>query len=196
VKRLGILISGRGSNMEAVSRACVDGPLAGLAEVAVVGSNKRKAAGLEIAAGLGLPTRVVLSRGKDREIFDAELIEALEPFAPDFVVLAGFMRLLSPLFVARYPQRIVNIHPADTRAYQGLHAYPWAWEQGLDSTQVTVHLVDEGMDTGPVLSRTEVDLRGAADVDEVTRRGLAVEHRCYAETLARLCRGEFSTPSD
>ena len=193
-RRLAILISGRGSNMEAVARSCRDGVLADLAEVVLVVANRPSARGLEVAAELGLETAVVRSRGRSRAAFERELMALLDPLEVDWVVLAGFMRLLSPLFVGHFRGRIVNIHPADTAAYKGLHGYEWALEQGLAATWVTVHLVDEGMDTGPVVAQAEVDLRGAGTLQEVEHRGLAVEHRFYAEVLAGLCRGELDLP--
>ena len=96
------------------------------------------------------------------------------------------MRILSPQVVRRYAGRVVNIHPADTAQHQGLHGYRWAWDKRLPSTAVTVHLVDEGLDTGPVLAKKTVDLRGARNLEEVEARGLAVEHRFYSQVLREL----------
>ncbi len=93
------------------------------------------------------------------------------------------MRILSPAVIERYRHRIINIHPADTRAYQGMHGYEWAFEQRLEQTTISVHLVDEGVDTGRILAQREVDLRGAATLAEVKARGLRVEHTLYSETL-------------
>jgi len=188
-RRLAILLSGRGSNMEAVVESCDDGVLSGLAEVVMVVANKPSARGLEVAADLGVPTAVVRTKGRSRAAFEREVIGLLDPLGVDLVVLAGFMRLLSPVFVGHYRGRIVNIHPADTAAYKGLHGYEWAWESGRTETRITVHRVDEGMDTGPVIAQAVVDLRGAGTLEEVERRGLVVEHRFYAEVLAQLCAG-------
>ena len=96
------------------------------------------------------------------------------------------MRILSPLFIRAYRNRIINIHPADTAQFQGLGAYVWAWENGLQETKITVHFVDEGIDTGPVIGKETVDLRGAQSLEEVERRGLAVEHRFYSEMLRKV----------
>ena len=101
----------------------------------------------------------------------------------DVVVLAGYMRMVTPRIVEAYRGRMLNIHPADTRLHQGLNGYGWAFEQKLPSTRITVHLVDEGLDTGAILAQREVDLRGADTLAEVERRGLAVEHELYPETL-------------
>ncbi|MGI4833799.1 MAG: phosphoribosylglycinamide formyltransferase [Janthinobacterium lividum] len=184
--RLAILLSGRGSNMLALAEAVRMGALRGLAEVAVVFSNDPAAPGLASAAALGLPTASLPSKGRKRAEFDQEAVVILQTYRPDYVVLAGYMRVLSPTFVRAFAGKIVNIHPADTHQHQGLHAYEWAFDNHLLATKITVHLVDEGLDTGPVLTQRVVNLEGAATLAEVQRRGLAVEHVLYAETLAAL----------
>jgi phosphoribosylglycinamide formyltransferase-1 len=182
--RLAILLSGRGSNMLALVRAVQSGVLRGLAEVAVVFSNKPDAPGLAAAAALGCPTAALPSKGRQREAFDLEAAALLQQYRPDFILLAGYMRILSPAFIQPFAGRILNIHPADTHQHQGLHAYEWAFDNHLPETKITVHLVDEGLDTGPILAQQTVDLRGADTLDEVERRGLAVEHELYASALA------------
>ncbi|WP_426059867.1 phosphoribosylglycinamide formyltransferase [Hymenobacter sp. B1770] len=184
--RLAILISGRGSNMLSLVQATQHGVLKDLAEVAVVFSNKPDAPGLELAAAQGCPVASLSSQGRKREAFDTEAAALLQQYQPDFVVLAGYMRILSPAFIQPFAGRILNIHPADTHQHQGLHAYEWAFDNKLQETKITVHLVDEGLDTGPILAQEPVDLRGANTLSEVERRGLAVEHRLYAQTLAEL----------
>ena len=184
--RLAILLSGRGSNMLALLEATKTGVLQGLAEVVVVFSNKPDAFGLEAAAALDCPVTSLPSQGRKREAFDADAAQLLQQYQPDLVVLAGYMRILSPAFIQPFAGRIVNIHPADTHQHQGLHAYEWAFDNQLPETKITVHLVDEGLDTGPILAQQTVDLRGADTLAEVERRGLAVEHELYAETLKRL----------
>ena len=195
--RLAILLSGRGSNMVALVEAVRHGVLRGVAEVAVVFSNHPDAPGLAVAAALGCPTASLAAQGKPRAAFDAEVAALLQTYQPDCLLLAGYMRILSPGFVRAFAGRIVNIHPADTHQHQGLHAYEWAFENHLPETKITVHLVDEGLDTGPILAQATVDLRGADTLAEVERRGLAVEHRFYAETIAEmLCQLEMkSSPS-
>lgn len=185
-KRLAILLSGRGSNMLALAESLRHGVLREVAEVAVVFSNDPAAPGLEAAAALGLPTASLASKGRKRESFDQEVVAILQGYQPDYVVLAGYMRVLSPTFVRAFAGRIVNIHPADTHQHQGLHAYEWAFDNRLAETKITVHLVDEGLDTGPILAQRVVNLVGADTLAEVQRRGLAVEHILYAETLAGL----------
>ncbi len=192
--RVAILISGRGSNMVALAELARWGVVADCAEMVGVGSNKPDAAGLDKARAMGLETVATPSRGKRRSVFDRELLALLEPYAPDWIVLAGYMRILTPQVVRRYPGRIVNIHPADTREHQGLHGYDWAWEHRLDATKITVHVVDDGLDTGPILAQRAVDLRGAESLDDVERRGLAVEHGFYAEVLRDLFTGAIDAP--
>ncbi|MGI4870050.1 MAG: phosphoribosylglycinamide formyltransferase [Janthinobacterium lividum] len=184
--RLAILLSGRGSNMLALAAAVRHGVLQGVAEVAVVFSNDPAAPGLDAAATLGLPTASFSSKGHQREAFDLEVVSLLQGYQPDYVVLAGYMRVLSPGFVRAFAGRIINIHPADTHQHQGLHAYEWAFDNRLPETKITVHLVDEGLDTGPILAQRTVNLEGATTLAEVQRRGLAVEHVLYAETLREL----------
>lgn len=184
--RLAILLSGRGSNMLALAEAARAGVLRGLAEVVVVFSNDPAASGLAAAANLGLSTASLPSKGRKREAFDLEVVDILRTYRPDYVVLAGYMRVLSPAFVRAFAGRIVNIHPADTHQHQGLHAYEWAFDSHLPETKITVHLVDEGLDTGPILAQRVVNLVGADTLAEVQQRGLAVEHALYAETLASL----------
>ena len=190
VVRLAILLSGRGSNMLALVEATKSGVLKGLAEVVVVFSNKPDAFGLEAAAALGCPVAALPSQGRKREAFDAEAAQLLQQYQPDLVVLAGYMRILSPAFIQPFAGRILNIHPADTHQHQGLHAYEWAFDNQLPETKITVHLVDEGLDSGPILAQQTVDLRGADTLAEVERRGLAVEHALYAQALADLIRNK------
>ena len=186
ILRVAILISGRGSNMLALAQAVQQGVLAGRCEIAGVISSRPGAPGLVLARERGLETVALDARGMGRDAYDDELLGALERGHADIVALAGYMRMLSPRVVARYRGRILNIHPADTAQHQGLHGYEWAFAQRLPATKITVHLVDEGLDTGRVLAQREVDLRGAETLAEVERRGLAVEHALYAEAL-----GEF-----
>lgn len=181
--RVAILISGRGSNMVALAQAACGGILAGRCEIAAVVSSRPGAPGLALAQELGLETFSLDARGMGKDGYDVALLAVLESCRTDVVVLAGYMRLLSPRVVARYRGRILNIHPADTARHQGLHGYEWAFDQRLPATRITVHLVDEGLDTGRVLAQREVDLRGAETLAEVERRGLAVEHELYADAL-------------
>ncbi len=181
MKRLIVLASGRGSNAAAIVAATRDGILAGLATVEAIVTNSTTAGVLARQRELGVPVLAIASKGVAREAWEAELLARVA--TPDCWVLAGFLRLLSPGFVARHAGRIVNIHPADTQAHQGLHGYEWAFTAGLTETWITVHMVDSGLDTGRVLERGRVDLRGARTLSEVEARGLAVEHALYPRVL-------------
>lgn len=185
-KRIAILISGRGSNMETIVRNTQNGILKDVCEVALVLSNKERAYGLTVAKELGVQTAVIVSKGKKRAEFEQDLINFLKSYHLDYIVLAGFMRILSPLFVRAYKDRIINIHPADTAQFQGIGGYEWAFENKLQTTKITVHFVDEGVDTGKVIAQKEVDLRGADTLEEVERRGLKTEHEFYSEALLKL----------
>jgi phosphoribosylglycinamide formyltransferase-1 len=163
--------------------AAADGPAPARRRIAILISGR----GSNMAAIL----RNAQEGDRERREFDGEVVALLEPYRLDYLVLAGYMRLLSPVVIDRYRNHIVNIHPADSRAYQGIHGYRWAFERGLERTLVTVHLVDEGIDTGPILAQAEVDLRGAGSLSEVERRGLAVEHHFYSAVLADLFAGSI-----
>ncbi|MFZ2958193.1 MAG: phosphoribosylglycinamide formyltransferase [Candidatus Ozemobacteraceae bacterium] len=184
--RLAIMLSGRGTNMTAIAENCRNGVLKGLAEVAVVVGNSPEARGLLASSKFGFPTVCVPSQGRSREDFEYDLINVLNAHKPDFVVLAGFMRILSPVFIEAFRNRIINIHPADPEVYRGPSGYKYAFENKLPSTFITVHYVDENVDTGNIICRREVSLLGADTLAEVEKRGLAVEHILYSETLASL----------
>lgn len=181
--RVAILISGRGSNMAALAQSARDGILAGHCEIAAVISSRPGAPGLEKAREMGLQTVALDAKSLGQEAYDSALLAALEACRADVVALAGYLRRLSPRIIAAYRGRILNIHPADTKLHQGLHGYDWAFEHKLPATKITVHLVDEGLDTGTILAQRDVDLRGADTLAEVERRGLVVEHQLYPEAL-------------
>jgi phosphoribosylglycinamide formyltransferase-1 len=186
MKSIAIFISGRGSNMKAIVESCENGVLKGIVKPVLVFSNKASAAGLDYAKERNIQTEVIPSKGKKRLDFDQEVIKMLKNYAIDYIVLAGYMRILSPEFIKAYPKQIVNIHPADTTQHQGLDGYGWAFENKLEQTKVTVHYVDEGLDTGQIIGQAEVDLKEANTLKEVEKRGLAVEHRFYSEALASI----------
>lgn len=186
-KKIVILISGRGSNMEAIIRNSKEGILQDCADVVLVVSNREDAKGIEVAKKFGVETRVVKSAKREREAFEKELIGVIDQYMPDYVVLAGFMRVLTPLFINHFKDRIINIHPADTSLYQGSSGYEWAFENHLESTDITVHFVNEGVDTGTVLAKKNVDLKGALSLQDIKKRGLDVEHIFYSEVLYDVC---------
>lgn len=182
-KRIALFISGRGSNMEAILKACHTGILQDIAEPVLVFSNRADAKGLAVAQAMGVETQVIESKGLKRTAFDAKVLDLLQTYQPNFIVLAGYMRILSPLLVQAYPQRIINIHPADTTQHQGLHGYEWAFDNKLASTKITVHYVDEGLDTGNIIAQKTVDLSGTNTLEEVEQRGLTAEHEFYSSVL-------------
>ena len=172
--------------MKTIVEQCQNGMLKGIALPVLVFSNKADAGGLQFAKSNAIPTACLESKGLKRAEFDSLVLDILKPFAPDYIVLAGYMRILSPVLVNAFPKKIINIHPADTTQHQGLHGYEWAWENRLPETKVTVHYVDEGLDTGSIIAQGIVDLRTADSLEEVEKRGLTVEHSLYSETLKKL----------
>ena len=190
-KKIAIFISGRGSNMVALLNNIKEGILKDLCRVELVFANKPEAAGLKIAEEFGVPTACIESKGKKREDFDREVVEFLKEYNLDYIVLAGYMRILSPLFIAAYRNKIINIHPADTSEFQGIGAYEWAFENKKAFTKITVHFVDEGVDTGKVIGKQIVDLQGCKTLEEVEKAGLAMEHSFYSEALRKVFSGEY-----
>ena len=188
-KRIALFISGRGSYMEAILASCRAGILRDVAEPILVFSNNANAKGLATAQKMGIETQVIESKGLKRLTFDAKVVELLQNYQPNYIVLAGYMRILSPLLVQAYPQRIINIHPADTTQHQGLHGYEWAFENKLPNTKITVHYVDEGLDTGNIIAQKTVDLSGTTTLEEVEQRGLQAEHEFYSSVLYQIIQG-------
>ena len=178
MKRIVILISGRGSNMEAIVEACA--AQAWPARVAAVISNRADAAGLDYAAARGIATAVVEHRTyADREGFDAALAQAIDAQAPDVVVLAGFMRILTPGFVQRYAGRLLNIHPSLLPAFTGLHTHRRAIEAGCKLAGATVHYVTAELDHGPIVAQAAVPVLPGDTEQTLAARVLASEHRLY-----------------
>jgi len=187
VKKVGVLLSGRGSNLQALVDAARRGELGG--EIAVVVSNVEGALGLERARQAGIPAVFRDHRGKAREAFDAEIVEILRAHHVDLVCLAGFMRLVSPVFVRAFPGRIVNIHPALLPAFPGLDAQRQAWEHGAKVSGATVHLVDEGLDSGPIVAQEAVSVLSGDTAQTLADRILEAEHRLYPRTVRLLLDG-------
>jgi phosphoribosylglycinamide formyltransferase-1 len=185
VKNLGILLSGRGSNFEAIARNVLAGRLP--ARIAVVISNRAEAAGLERARALGFETRFLPSKGKDRHAYDEELVAALRECEVEIVCLAGFMRVLTPAFVRAFPGQILNIHPALLPAFPGLDAQKQALDYGVKFTGCTVHFVDEGVDTGPIICQAVVPVLEDDAVETLSARILQEEHRIYSEAIRMVC---------
>ncbi len=184
---LGILLSGRGSNFAAIAENVMTGKLP--CEIGCVIGNVATAPGLERAREWGLNSYFLDSRGKERAAFDTEVMEKLSAHNVDYVCLAGYMRLLSPSFVEAFPHRILNIHPSLLPAFPGLHAQRQALEHGVRYSGCTVHFVDAGLDTGPIILQTVVPVLQEDDEDSLSARILKEEHRLYSEAIRLLCEG-------
>jgi phosphoribosylglycinamide formyltransferase 1 len=185
-KRVAVLISGRGSNMVSLIEAAKvqDYP----AEIALVVSNRPDAAGLSHARAAGIATEVVdhTRFGKDREAFERALQAVLEQNHIELVCLAGFMRLLTPWFVERWPGRMLNIHPALLPEFKGLHTHERAIAAGAKTHGATVHFVVPEMDSGPIIAQAKVPVLATDTPETLAARVLAVEHRIYPEALRRV----------
>lgn len=192
MKSIVILISGRGSNMEAIVAAAIPG-----GRIAAVISNRPDAAGLAFAAAQGIETAVVDHRAHaDRASFDAELARIIDGYQPDLVVLAGFMRMLTEGFVRRYAGRLINIHPSLLPAFPGLHTHRRALEAGVRLHGATVHFVTEALDCGPVIIQAAVPVRADDDEDSLAARVLQQEHRIYPQAVRWFVEGRLSLGSD
>jgi phosphoribosylglycinamide formyltransferase-1 len=187
--RLGILISGRGSNFEAISNSIARRKLD--AEIAVVISNRASAPGLEIARQRGIPMRVISSAGLEREAYDKLLIDELRTHEVELVCLAGFMRLLSAGFVRAFPNRVLNIHPSLLPAFPGLDAQRQALEHGVKITGCTVHLVDEFLDSGPIVIQAAVPVLDDDTVESLSARILLQEHSIYSTAIQYFADGRI-----
>jgi len=190
MKNLGILLSGRGSNFEAIARNIAAKKISD-ARIAIVISNRREARGIETAKELGLDTLVIPSKGKQREEHDQEVVAALELHKVDFVCLAGYMRLLSPWFVKQFPQRILNIHPSLLPAFPGLEAQQQAFAYGVKVAGCTVHFVDEELDHGAIIVQKAVPVLDSDDEHTLAARILEQEHIAYSEAIAMVVQGRF-----
>jgi phosphoribosylglycinamide formyltransferase 1 len=187
--RLGILLSGRGSNFEAIARNVIGRKLD--CEIGFVFSNKPNAPGLTRARELGLPCGVIESAGRDRVQFDAQVADLLKNNRVDLVCLAGYMRLLSGGFVSQFPQRILNVHPSLLPAFPGLDAQYQALMHGVKVSGCTVHFVDENLDAGPILLQATVPVLDNDTADTLSARILVEEHRIYSEAIAWIIKGNY-----
>ena len=181
-RKVAILLSGRGSNFIAIHEAIQRGDLN--ADICCVVSNVAVAAGLRRAEEFGLKTVCLPSKNIDRTEYDRKLVEVLHPFDPALVCLAGFMRILSPVFLGEYPSRVLNIHPALLPSFPGLHAQRQALEYGVKISGCTVHIADEGVDTGPILLQKAVTVMENDTEDTLSARILEQEHQTYWRAIA------------
>lgn len=186
--RLGILVSGRGSNMVALADACAAGSI--VADVALVVSNVAGAPALERAGERGIATEVLDHRGVPREQHDARVTTALERAAITHVCLAGYMRLLSASFVRRWEGRILNVHPSLLPAFPGVDAQRQAVEHGVRISGCTVHFVDEDLDHGPIILQQVVSVEDDDTAESLSARILEVEHEIYPRAVALVVSGQ------
>ncbi|MGA0583271.1 MAG: phosphoribosylglycinamide formyltransferase [Castellaniella sp.] len=193
--RVAILISGRGSNMQALAETVAAEGLP--VDICTVLSNRADAAGLGWARARGLPAEVLAHRDFDsREAFDAALRDRLDALAPDYILLAGFMRVLGADFVRHFDGRIVNIHPSLLPAFPGLHTHEQALAQGVQWHGCTVHFVTPVLDHGPIIAQAAIPVCADDTADSLAARLLPVEHRVYAQTLRWLAQGRVRLGKD
>jgi phosphoribosylglycinamide formyltransferase-1 len=188
--RLGILLSGRGSNFLAIARNIREGRLPGV-EIAVVISNVADAPGLAAARELGLRHALFVSKGRPRADHDTDVLACLRAHHADLVCLAGYMRLLSPEFIAALPNRILNIHPSLLPAFPGLEAQTQAFDYGVKVAGCTVHFVDEHLDHGVIVLQRVIPVLDTDDAHSLAERILVEEHIAYSEAIARVASGEY-----
>jgi phosphoribosylglycinamide formyltransferase-1 len=189
-KRMGVLLSGRGSNFEALADSVAAGRIAN-AEIALVVSNREGAPGIDRARARGIETRVIPSKGLEREPYDKQVVAALREKKVDLVCLAGFMRLLSSYFVAAFPDRILNIHPSLLPAFPGLESQRQALEHGAKFSGCTVHFVDESLDAGPIILQAVVPIEDRDTAGTLSERILREEHRIYTEAVRIVLEGRY-----
>ncbi len=189
-KRIGVLLSGRGSNFEALADSVAAGRIPN-AEIAVAVSNREGAPGIDLAKQRKIAARVIPSKGLERETYDRQVVAVLREHNVDLVCLAGYMRLLSPFFVASFPNRILNIHPSLLPSFPGLESQRQALEYGVKFAGCTVHFVDENLDAGPIVLQATVRVLDDDTEATLSARILAEEHRIYSEAVRIVLEGRY-----
>jgi len=189
-KRIGVLLSGRGSNFEALAESAAAGRIPN-AEMAIVISNREGAPGIVRAKTRGIATRVIPSKGLEREVYDRLVAAVLDEHQVDLICLAGYMRLLSPYFVAKFPNRILNIHPSLLPSFPGLESQRQALEYGVKLAGCTVHFVDENLDAGPIIVQAVVPVKDDDTEASLSERILTEEHRIYSEAVRIVLEGKY-----
>ena len=186
---VGVLISGSGTNLQALLDSCAlaDSP----ARIAVVISNRRDAYGLERARKAGIAAVWIPHRKRTRQDFEQELLQVLQEYNVSWVMLAGFMRVLTDLFLTAYPNRVLNIHPSILPSFPGINAQKQAFEAGVKVTGATVHFVDSGMDTGPIVLQGSVPVLDDDNIDSLRQRILSVEHQIFPQALRLAVTGKL-----
>jgi phosphoribosylglycinamide formyltransferase 1 len=189
-KRIGVLLSGRGSNFEALADSITANRIPN-AEIAIVISNREGAPGLDRAKSRNISTRAIPSKGLEREAYDRQVVAVLRENKVDLVCLAGYMRLLSPYFVAAFPNAILNIHPSLLPSFPGLESQRQALEYGVKFAGCTVHFVDENLDAGPIVLQSVVPVKDDDTEDTLSARILQEEHRIYSEAVRIVLEGRY-----
>lgn len=189
-KRIGVLLSGRGSNFEALAVSVASGRIPD-SEIAIAISNREGATGIERAGARGILTRVIPSKGLERETYDRQVVTVLKEQRVDLICLAGYMRLLSPYFVAAFPNRILNIHPSLLPSFPGLESQRQALEYGVKFAGCTVHFVDENLDAGPIVLQAIVPVKDGDTEEALSARILQEEHRIYSEAVKIVLEGRY-----
>jgi phosphoribosylglycinamide formyltransferase-1 len=189
-KQIGVLLSGRGSNFAALADSLTAGRIPG-AEMSIVIANRQGAQGIERAKALGVPTRIMPSRGLEREVYDRQVVAVLREYQVELVCLAGYMRLLSPYFIQSFPQAILNIHPSLLPSFPGLESQRQALEYGVKFAGCTVHFVDENLDAGPIILQAVVPVLDADTPETLSEKILREEHRIYTEAVKIVLEGRF-----
>ena len=189
-KRIGVLLSGRGSNFVALADSVASGRISS-AEIAIVISNREGAPGIDKAKERGIPTKVIPSKGLEREAYDRQVVAVLNDHKADLICLAGYMRLLSPYFVASFPNRILNIHPSLLPSFPGFESQRQALEYGVKFAGCTVHFVDENLDAGPIVLQAVIPVRDEDTEAALSERILAEEHRIYSEAVKIVLDGKY-----
>src|SRR5213080_115404 len=189
-KRIGVLLSGRGSNFEALADSVATGRIPD-AEIAIVVNNREGAPGIQRAEGRGIKTRVIPSKGLEREVYDRQVAAVLDEHKVDLICLAGYMRLLSPFFVAKYPSRILNIHPSLLPSFPGLESQRQALDYGVKFAGCPVHFVDENLDAGPIVVQAVVPVKDDDTEASLSERILKEEHRIYSEAVRIVLEGKY-----
>ncbi len=189
MKRIAILVSGRGSNFEAIARNIGAGKLD--AEIAAVIANNPEAKALDTARELGLNGILLPSKGIDTDTYAAQVVVALAPLEIDLICLAGFMRRVGQPLLDAYPQRILNIHPSLLPSFPGLHVQQQALDYGVKFSGCTVHFVDAGLDTGPIVAQAAVPIEDGDTAETLAARILEEEHRIFSEAIALVLSGNY-----
>src|SRR5260370_4665418 len=189
-KRIGVLLSGRGSNFEALADSVAAGRIPG-AEIGVVVSKREGAAGIDKGKERKIAARVIPSKGLEREAYDRRVVAVLNEHKVDLVCLAGYMRLLSPFFVASFPNRILNIHPSLLPSFPGLESQRPALEYGVKFAGCTVHFVDESLDAGPIILQATVPVLDEDTETTLSEKILKEEHRIYSEAVRIVLEGKY-----